>query len=38
MMIKNLVMMSLLVGKDGEALYLNNASGDWEAHCHLLTE
>ena len=38
MMVVNLVMMLLRMAKDGEALYLNNASGDREAHYHLLTE
>ena len=31
-------MMMSRMAKDGEALYLNNASGDPKAHYHLLTE
>ena len=38
MMMVHLMMMVLRLAKDGEALYLNNASGDREAHNHLLTE
>ena len=38
MMMVHLMMMVLRLAKDGEALYLNNASGDPKAHYHLLTE